>query len=291
MIMKKTVFQMMMAVLAAVCLTSCSKTPEDDVLVTDDAPAQQETYVTLHFSPYIQEAMTRGAGDKSIQEICSRLDIWLEDDDQVIEVHQSSSDAGFGSVSVKLNITRTYTLYAVAHNSDAPVTFEDGLVSFDDDIVTDAFYCRQSITPSAVINCTMTRFVGQFALWITDAIPENAARITFSSASTNTQFNLTIGAGTSKDERVREFTSWQSSSSGTLFNFYIIPDNLTAGCTVDVVATVYDGDDNIIETRTFEDVPIQAAYRSIYKGTFFVTSDMSYSFVACSTWTDSTTDF
>ena len=59
-----------------------------------------------------------------------------------------------------------------------------------------------------------------------------------------------------------------------------------AGDHIDVTVTALDAEDNVIEEKSFADVPIQAGYITTFKGTFFVTTGMSFSFQSSGDWTD-----
>lgn len=288
--MKKIMF--FVFALSAIVLTSaCSSASDDEMFAQAEQPAVDE-YVTISFSPYFVEAMTRGAGDKAVSEVCDRLDIWISDGETTTEYHQQKTDTGFGSLSVQLNKTKTYTLYAVGHKSPSAVTMSSNLISFADNLVFDAFYCKKVFTPSASLECQLTRFVGQFSLWITDAIPEETVKMHFIISASNTQWNVSTGVGATPLVRTRDFTSWSSLGDGsTMFNINVIPDNLTDITTVDITVQALDENDDIIEERSFADVNIKASYRSIYKGTFFITTDMAYSFVLNDSWTQDVTNF
>ena len=109
-------------------LTGCSSE-------NDEQRVMKPTEVTLTFSPYQMEAMTRSA--VSIADVVNHLDVWITDGTTEVDAHQTNTDAGFGSVLMTLDKTKTYTLYAVAHKADG-ATLSDGVISFTDDKVTHA---------------------------------------------------------------------------------------------------------------------------------------------------------
>ena len=87
---------------ASVALLSCSK-EEPPVEVAQEADGKET--VEMKFSPYEMSPMTRAdtRAATSISSICSHLDVWItDDDDEVTDIHQSSTDDGFGTVSVAL---------------------------------------------------------------------------------------------------------------------------------------------------------------------------------------------
>ena len=92
--------------LAIMMLTACSQ--DEEQIALNGSPVEEET-VTMTFSPYQMEAMTRTA--VSIAEVVNHLDVWIyEGGSEVAAIHQTTSDADFGGVSVTLDKTKTYTL-------------------------------------------------------------------------------------------------------------------------------------------------------------------------------------
>ena len=110
--MKKCVI----ALLAAMVLTACEKSNEENVVNGSDVE-NQTAVVSLTFSPYEMSAMNapRRAAT-SISSVVNHLDVWLyESGTEAAAVHQTSADAGFGTVAITLDKTKTYTLYAVVY--------------------------------------------------------------------------------------------------------------------------------------------------------------------------------
>ena len=93
-------------------LTACSSDNGEEPRVK----SEEFTDVVLTFSPYEQTAMTRTA--VSIADVVNHLDVWVVNGSDVIASHTTSTDAGFGTVSMTLDKTKTYTLYAVGHKAD-----------------------------------------------------------------------------------------------------------------------------------------------------------------------------
>ena len=96
----------------------------------DEPRVMEPTEVTLTFSPYTMEAMTRTA--TSIASLVTHLDVWVVNGSDVIASHTTNTDDGFGTVSMTLDKTKTYTLYAIGHRADGS-TLSDGVISFTDD--------------------------------------------------------------------------------------------------------------------------------------------------------------
>ena len=82
----------------AVCLMTACSSNNGEESVFSGSPVENETKVTLTFTPYDVSAMTRAA--VSVADYCTHLDVWIMNGEYVIDVHQSSSDSGFGSLSL-----------------------------------------------------------------------------------------------------------------------------------------------------------------------------------------------
>ena len=255
--------------LAAMVLTACSQ--DESKSAFNDFPVENET-VTITFSPYQMEAMTRSA--ISIADVVNHLDVWIyESGSEVTAIHQTSSDAGFGTVSMTLNKTKTYTLYAIGHKADG-ATLSDGVISFTDDKVTHAMYYTTTFSPANTtsLSCLMTRIVADFRLEITDDIPTNAVKFRFTIASVFDRWNVSTG-GTHQLDRV---STINYNGTSAIFNVYAI--TTAAQTTHGVTVTALDENDQEVQTRTFADVPLRNGYKTNYRGTFFIDTPMSMSF-------------
>ena len=251
-------------VLAVIMMTACNKEQESVTI------PEKET-VTLTFSPYDMEAMTRTA--VSIADVVTHLNVWLVNGDDVIALQQTNSDAGFGTITATLDKTKTYTLYAVGHKADG-ATLSDGVISFTDDKVTHSMFYTTTFSPATTtsLSCLMTRIVADFRMEITDDIPTNAVKFRFTVSGVFDRWNVTTGA-THVIDRVSTINYGGTSS---IFNVYAIVTD--AQTTHDVIVTALDENDQEVQTRTFADVPLRNGYKTNYRGTFFIDTPMSMSF-------------
>lgn len=264
----------LMAALAATMMASCSQDASDDLMVFSGSPAEKAE-VTLTFSPYEMSAMTRTA--TSIADYCTHLDVWLyEGGTEFTAVHQSSSDDGFGGISMTLDKTKTYTIYAVAHKADG-ATLSDGVISFTDDKVTHTMYYSTTFTPSTTtsLSCLMNRIVADFRLEITDDIPTSAVKFRFTVTGVYDRWNVSTG-GTHSLDRV---STINYSGTSAIFNVYAITTDAQTLHTVTVEAL--DADGNALEPaqrKTFENVPLRNGYKTTYRGAFFTEENMTMTF-------------
>ena len=227
--------------------------------------------VTLTFSPYEMESMTRATS--SIADYCTRLDVWITDGTTTQDIHQTSADADFGSLSVTLNKTKTYTIYAVGHKADG-ATLSDGVISFADDKVTHSMFYTTTFSPATTtsLSCLMNRIVADFRLEITDDIPVECKSLRFTISNVFDRWNVSTG-GTHGLDRVSTISYGGTSA---IFNVYAITTD--AQTTHDITVEALDADGNVLQTRTFANVPLQNGYKTTYRGTFFIDTATSAGF-------------
>ena len=268
--MKKTILLGIVALLSA-----CSS---DDDSVNSQLSIVNSTEVTITFSPFEMSSMDTRA-TTSIATIVTHLDVWLyESGSEFTAVHQSSSDDGFGSLSVTLDKTKTYTIYAVGHKATAAATLADGVISFPDDKVTHSMYYTTTFSPSETtsLSCLMNRIVAQFSFNTSDAVPAEATKITLTINDVYDRWNVTSGA-THQLDRTSTFQNFGVHNDGSVtFNIYAIVTNAQTLHTVTV--TAFDDNEDVIQTRTFTDVPLRNGYKTTYLGAFFTNTPVTATF-------------
>ena len=269
---------------AVALLTACtSDEPEAAInggLVADTTEIET---VTIYFAPQYEVApMTRAA----IADAASRLDVWIyEGDTELTAVHQSSSSVGFGSVSLSLNKMKTYTLYALAHKATGVCTLTDGIIAFPEDKPKECFFYTITFSPATTtnINAEMQRITGKFTLQTTDAVPDDVDHVQFVIRNTALRYGVD-GTLSNITDRTVDFPNITRKADGTCsFSFNILASDAVAN--FEITATAYAADNSIIETKTFDAVPIRNSYRTTYTGAFFTTSEFSMTFT-CADWQD-----
>ena len=255
-----------MIALASMVLTACSSDNGEEFGVMSEP-----TDVQMTFSPYEMEAMTRTA--TSVASVVTHLDVWLVSGGDVIALQQTKDDADFGSLTVTLNKTKTYTLYAVGHKADG-ATLSDGVISFTDDKVTHSMFYSTTFSPATTTNlsCLMTRIVADFRLEITDDFPAECKSLRFTISDVFDRWNVTTG-GTHQLDRV---STINYNGTSAIFNVYAITTDTQT--THDITVEALDADEAVIQTRTFADVPLRNGYKTNYRGTFFIDTPMTMSF-------------
>lgn len=287
-------------VLAVAALALCACTNPNQEF--DETAVSNPEKVTFTFHPYTQEVMTRAGG--ALADEVERLDVWLYEGtaktaptktEAVAEVHQTKTDTDFGTLTVRLDQSKKYTLYAIAHNESAPTTISNGIVSFPDAKKRATYYYTTTFTPEKTTNldCRMKMAVGLFRVIITDKVPEDVKKFNVSVAAAPTAWSFPQLGGTNPrpDSYAVEWTKWSSTadSGETMFSVFILAGNDEQP--YDVTVTAYGADGEIIKQHSFPSTPIRSAYRTAYKGAFFLDSSFSPTFTIDDTWTDNIIDF
>ena len=284
-----------LAVMALAALTACTNDGAGEVLNNETAE------VRMTFSPYDVEPMTRannasgltradGVTRAAVADYATRLDVWIYDGNTEVQaVHQESTDEDFASLSVRLEKSKTYTVYAVAHKAAGVATLSDGVVSWPDDKVTHSFFYSQTFSPATTttLSCLMERMVGNFRLEITDAVPADVVRLTIDMGESPTRWDVG-GFGVNAVSRVSSIPL--TAGSTPTASVFIIAYGEEAE-SYDITVTAYDGENAVVQQRVFEDVPIRAGYRSTYRGAFFTSGVVTMTFTT-NDWMDyETVDF
>ena len=277
--MKKTILYLA----AALTLAACSSNDEEPISNNDN----QE--VTLTFSNFEMEMSTRATlSDASL----THLDIWINDGTTTTDYHQVSTDEVFGSLSLSLNKTKTYTLYAIAHKASGACTLADGVIAFPDDKPKESFYYTTTFTPASTttLNCEMSRVCGKFTLVTTDVVPEDVDHVLFVIANTATRLAVN-GTPANSVNREVSFSSISRKPDGTCSFAFQILSTSAASTNFTITATAYDAQDDIVETKTFTDIPIRNNYKTTLSGMFFVTTNVGINLSTVDWYDEENIDF
>ena len=286
--MKK--LSLLAAFVAGLVITGCSHEEPEVTNINPEAetPDWDKDTITIsftrametHIEPFDDSANARTRGD--ISSSANRLDVWLIQGTDTSVVHQQSSDADFGTVSLSVNKTKEYTMKAVAHKCRGEAQMKAGVVSFPEGEIKHTLYAMHKFKPDTIsgqLAVDMNRIVGMFKFATTDAIPESVYTMRFCIKNSPQQFNTATLTGTAAADRTVDFSGFSRKNDGTAaFTLYVLPDDLTAQHAYDVEVTALDDKGATIESCTFSDVPIRANYRTQYTGQFFVSRTASFTF-------------
>ena len=276
----KTKHLLLAAFIAGLELTACSKAdPVAQIDAELTAPDYEDT-VTIHFAmpSYTIEPFTRST---SITQSVSRLDVYITDGTTTSDIHQAQTDADFGSISVTLNRTKTYTLVAVAHKCNGNATIADGIITFPEEKVTQSMVYTTTFSPATTtaINADMQRIVGQFRFEVADAVPDDIYTFEFNFGNSFTRWNYASSIGANSIARTATFSGFTRQNDGTvIFNLFVIPTNLTDTDQMNITVTAKKENGDVVETKAFSDVPIRAGYKTTYHGEFFTTTSVTAAF-------------
>ena len=123
------------------------------------------------------------------------------------------------------------------------------------------------------LSCLMQRIVADFRLDITDDFPAECKSLRFTIANVFDRWNVSTG-GTHSLDRVSTISYGGTSS---IFNVYAIVTD--AQTTHDILVEALDENDGVVQSRTFAAVPLRNGYKTTYRGTFFIDTPATASFL------------
>lgn len=252
--------------LAATMLAACNK-PE---------PQEADGTVTITFQPYQVEPMKGERATTALADNVNHLDVWICQGGDTIAVHQTTSDADFGTVSVMLDRTKTYTLHAVGHKANGAAVISDEIIRFPEEKVTHSMYASATFSPANTtsLSCSMNRIVGMFKLIVQDEIPDNVDHFRFA-ITTETGTRWSTADNEAVHYMVRESipSSMNPNSQGyVIFNTYIMADNLVDLKYVNITAQGVAANGSVVKERQFDNVPVKDGWVATYQGQFFTDS-------------------
>ena len=272
----KLVVNLLLGVIAlsllTMCMTSCSRDDGDAALdlslkIPTDT-LQNHATITFDFgsNAFSLHAMTRA----SLTEL-SMTDLWIFDymgDALQQSIHQSSTDATFGTPSLSLDYG-DHTFYFVASRGSDPVVDTDAM-TITWGSVRDTFHGSLSLdvqpNSGSSQSVSLSRCVGRLRVSATDVIPEGAAKLVVIPSSWYYGLNYQSGEGVSDSP---------TPLSVNIPNNYIGTTNLVASfytvssaspwqtdMTVALVAT----DESTIGSVTISGVTLQRNHVTSYAG-------------------------
>ena len=244
-------------------------------------PTGEMVTVNVNMSGFAVETEQMSRATAPVSDYCTHLDIWLyESGAEVHAAHQVSTDEGFGTLTLTLNNSKTYTIYAVAHKADGPATLSNGVISWPDDKVTHSFFVSQTFTPTSgmELNLTLDRIVAQFSFNTTDAKPDYVKKMRFTINGVYDRWNVSTG-GTHQLDRVSTVTINSTRDDGSFTcNIYAIVTSENTNH--DILVESLDATDAVRESHLLQDIPLCNNKRTIATGAFFTNAPTGFSFLA-----------
>ena len=268
---------------------SCSPVSEDfpelkePEVITPEEVGPNEELVTFTFTTTFMAPMTRAA--TAITDHANRLDLWITDGTETNEAHQTSTDTGFGTITMKLDKTKTYTVYVVAHNGASAVTLEDNTISFPNNKITKSYFYTNTFSPATTTNldCNMSRMACQFKLETTDAFPEDAGKMKFIVYGVGTTFDIENQASSNitDKETLYEKINVKEEDGTASFTVTFLADDLTETTLHNVrIQCLSKTDGSVLQEKYFTDLPFLAGNVTTCKGAFFTSGSFSMTFTA-----------
>ena len=265
-----------MVMAAALMLLDCDRTDGEEPATAKVNVAWADTLdkktVTFDFTG--MRASTRA----TLTEL-TMTDLWLFDymgDAIQQSIHQSSTDATFGSPSLSLDYG-DHTFYFVASRGSDPVVDTDlktitwgSLKTITWGSVRDTFHGSLSldVQPNSVSSqsVSLSRCVGRLRVSATDVVPEGAAKLVVSPSSWYYGLNYQSGEGVA-DLPTPLVVNIPNSYIGTtnlVASFYTISS--ASPWQTDVTVALIASDESTIGSITISDVPLQRNHVTSYAG-------------------------
>ena len=275
----KLVVNLLLGVIAlsllTMCMTSCSRDDGDDgyaaldisMKIPSDTIKNHAT-ITFDFggNAFSLHAMTRA----SLTEL-SMTDLWIFDymgDVLQQSIHQSSTDATFGTPSLSLEYGE-HTFYFVASRGSEPVVDTDAM-TITWGSVRDTFHGSLSLdvqpNSGSSQSVSLSRCVGRLRVSATDVIPEGAAKLVVSPSSWYYGLNYQSGEGVADSP---------TPLSVNIPNNYIGTTNLVASFytvssaspwQTDITVALVATDESTIGSVTISGVTLQRNHITSYAG-------------------------
>ena len=266
----------LIALTCAMVFTACSSNLD----VEGTEPQDSVRYVTMSFEPqYEITPMTRAA----ISPTCNKLVVKVVEENGASNVYtQSSSDTGFGTMKIGINST-TSKVYSIAYWGNNTVSIaNDGVTAFENNEIVDAFFATTSgwkLYEKSTVSVSMDRVAAKVQLNFSETeVPSVLNKMVITITGGTNVIN-----GTEPVQIINEFTDVSTGRYGTKAypTLLYIPTGVTK---VSVKATAYNSSNNVIQERTFDNVPVQANYVTTISGKFFYDGYPEFIFSVDADW-------
>lgn len=250
-----------------------------------DSPTKSVTFTLTGDFTVSQEPMTRAleADGKAM------TDIWVLDYVGGVlqqQVHQSSDDADFGTVSLPLTFGTHHLYFVTSRGRDAVINTTDATLSFA--AVSDTFWKDHTITvtSSTATSSTVTldRIATRLRVTVTDAIPEGAATLNVTPSTWYYGFNYTTGEPCAAATSQPIYVTLPSSvigTTGVVANFFGF--SASAQFTTDVVIDSKTSSGTVLGSATVTSVPFARNTTTTLTGSLFSTQP-TYTMALSAEW-------
>ena len=259
------------AVVSALILTSCEKVEiinvQDDA---EDTPTTETTDKTknkmavVRFSVDQWDITTSPMTTRATAAEADMTDIWLlaySADTLAAQVHQSSTDDNFGSITMNLKYGK-YKFYCVSSRGASPAldtkakTISWGTVR-DTFWNVDSLNIRSNTSEATSKTITLSRVVSRVRLELTDVIPADAQQITMQPSHWYYGLNYLDGAAVGDSDAAITInipTSYVGRNDLSTAFYTVSPAD---GWTTDIVATMKGAGDATLGSVTVSNIAMQ----------------------------------
>lgn len=300
-----------MAVIAllSAAFTSCSNESNETVGIVEEQ--QVLVPVTVHVSdfsvsqeelgtPSLTRATEDAAAYAGIKELT--LAFYTGDGTQQYKVKQVKGSLGvgetFGVFSLSLPMG-SYTMVVLANGlgtagDDVLTLTSPTQAAYTTDLTRETFATTQAVnvnSNTAVdITATLNRIVAKFEVHSSDVRTANAAKIRMSLNAGSKAFNPTSGLATSNTGYTMTLPITKSVGETTAYGGYIF---LTSDeQDIDVTIETLDADDNVLFSKTVDDVPFKRNRLTKLTGAMYTNNSIAGAFSVNTGWlTEAETDF
>ena len=197
----------------------------------------------------------------------------------------------FGEFTCDLPVG-SYTMVVLGYGSEQPITLTSPTAAaYTEDKVRETFSATQpvTITSTAAVELapTLNRIVSKFQLLSTDPRPAGVSQINLTFAAGGLSFNPSTGLATDNSGLINSIAP--SAAVGTTINttghLFLATDEQK----IDVTIEVLDADDNVLFTKTVNNVPFKRNRLTTLSGAIFTAPSATASFKFETSWLDPTT--
>ena len=197
------------------------------------------------------------------------------------EVYKATQEKGnvpegqtFGEFSTSLPMG-SYTMVVVANGgNNVPTLTSATSATYGENVVGDTFVKSQEVnitsTEAVNLDATLDRIVSCIAVVSTDGRTEEAKKLRITTTTGSRSFNPTTGLATANSGIVATIT--HPETVGTVTRSASLLFLATDEQTADVTIETLDEDDNVLFSKTVENVPLKRNRRTILTGAMYQTT-------------------
>ena len=286
--MKKLIFSIMAAV--ACVMSACSNEESLDPSVN---PSDVQAPVTVRVADFSVEqgALTRATsvGDYTGVKFLT-LAFYKSDGTEVYKVtHEKENMAEgqtFGEFSTSLAMG-SYTMVVIGNGGTNAITLSSATsATYGEGRVRETFIATQdvNITSTSAMNlsATLNRIVTRLGLASTDNRPANVTKIRMTFSAGGKSFNPTTGLAIGNDGLTNtvEPTSAVGAATSVASQLFLASDEQTMNVTIETL----DAGDNVVFSKTVNDVPFKRTRMTVLTGALYSASATVGSFQVNSDW-------